>query len=63
MNIDWSLKETATGREAAVQKARALAYLVQTDWYVTRWTETAEKIPKGITDKRAEARETMNRTD
>ena len=36
--------------------AKARKYLRETDWYVVRFAETAEPVPKEITDARAEAR-------
>lgn len=66
MKIDWTQLLTREAREERrnaetieAQKARARAYLAQTDWYVTRRTETAEKIPQDITDKRTEARKLL----
>lgn len=37
-------------------KAEAQSYLVSTDWYVTRLTETGKAIPEDVLIKRAEAR-------
>ena len=41
---------------AISESNKALAYLASTDWYVTRFTETATAIPAGISDLRAAAR-------
>lgn len=38
------------------EKAKAKAYLRDTDWYVTRKMETGVGIPEEVTIKRAEAR-------
>ena len=40
----------------AQAKAEALHYLVDTDWYVVRLTETGVAIPEEVSIKRAEAR-------
>lgn len=39
------------------ESAAALAYLAETDWYVTRSIETQVEVPAEVTIKRAEARE------
>lgn len=39
--------------------AEALAYLVATDWYVTRFAETGVAIPEEISAKRQEARQAI----
>ncbi len=41
---------------AAKQKAEALKYLADTDWYIVRMAETAKPIPQLVLDKRAESR-------
>ena len=46
-------------REAAdlqAERAAARAYLADTDWYVTRLTETGEPIPPAVSKERAAAR-------
>lgn len=37
-------------------KAKARAYLLETDWYVTRLSETGKAIPDEVLTARAEAR-------
>lgn len=37
-------------------KAKGLNYLLSTDWYVTRLTETGKPIPEDILEKRKQAR-------
>lgn len=37
-----------------------LSYLNSTDWYVIRWNETCETIPKDILAKRQEARDKIS---
>ena len=39
-----------------VDTAKVLNYLASTDWYVTRFIESAVAIPAEVTAKRAEAR-------
>lgn len=43
-------------RPAPDTKAEALAYLLSTDWYVTRKAETGKEIPTGVLVNRASAR-------
>ena len=42
---------------AEKESREALAYLKETDWYVTRSIETQVEVPSEVTIKRAEARE------
>lgn len=50
--IDALEAETATFRE----RAEAKKYLANTDWYVTRLTETGTAIPEEVLVARADAR-------
>lgn len=63
MNIDWSLMKTAEQKaedaamaERSANNAKALAFLAETDWYVTRLHETGAAIPEDVKAARAEAR-------
>jgi len=42
--------------EVASLKAKGLNYLLSTDWYVARFTETGKAIPDDILEKREQAR-------
>lgn len=42
--------------QSSTLKQNAKRYLADTDWYVTRYSETGVAIPQDILDKRAEAR-------
>ena len=42
------------------EKAKAKKYLADTDWYISRKTETGTPIPEEILTKRASARETAS---
>lgn len=48
--------EEVAAELAAHTKAEALAYLANTDWYVTRKAETGVEIPEEVSRLRAEAR-------
>jgi hypothetical protein len=63
-NIDLSQMMTAKAKTEARQvaeieasQAQAQAYLVKTDWYVTRKVETGKEIPDDILAARKAARE------
>lgn len=43
----------------AKTNAQALAYLAETDWYITRFAETGEVIPADIKVKRQAARDSI----
>lgn len=43
----------------AAQKRKARAYLADTDWYITRMTETGKPIPPEVLAQRAAAREVL----
>lgn len=42
--------------ERAVLRRSAKAYLKETDWYVSRYSETGTEIPEEVLTKRAQAR-------
>lgn len=42
------------------ERAQAVAYLKDTDWYATRLLETGKEIPEDIKTARAAARETAS---
>jgi hypothetical protein len=42
--------------QASMKKQEALRYLSETDWYVTRQSETGTTIPEEVLTKRAQAR-------
>lgn len=42
--------------ERAVLRINAKSYLTETDWYVTRKTETGKDIPEEVLKKREQAR-------
>ena len=48
--------EELAKQELQIKIQEALVYLNNTDWYVTRFTETGKEIPEEVTIKRAEAR-------
>ncbi len=50
------LEADALAREAEKLRAEALAYLRETDWFVTRQAETGKPIPEDVAEKRAAAR-------
>lgn len=54
--VDWRTKEEVDVEILENQKQEALAYLSNTDWYVTRKMETGVEIPLDVLTKRAEAR-------
>ena len=63
MTIDWGQVITAEAKEqAAADAAReaaretALRYLAETDWMVIRAAEGGKAVPKGVAEKRSEAR-------
>lgn len=63
MNIDMSQIITAEAKQAQAEaeaakaaRVQAIAYLSQTDWYVTRYLETGVAIPEEVTTARAAAR-------
>lgn len=41
--------------QPAIAKAKARAYLLDTDWYVIRKLDTGKEIPKDVATRRAEA--------
>jgi len=49
-------EEQITETERAVLRRNAKAYLKETDWYVSRYSETGTEIPEEILTKRAQAR-------
>jgi len=49
-------EEQITETERAVLRRNAKAYLKETDWYVSRYSETGTEIPEDILTKRAQAR-------
>ena len=49
-------EEQITETERAVLRRNAKAYLKETDWYVSRYSETDTEIPEEILTKRAQAR-------
>lgn len=51
---DLAAEREARERDAA--RAEALAYLRETDWFVTRKTETGKPIPLDVAEQRAAAR-------
>lgn len=59
--------EKATAKKDAekelANKQAALRYLAETDWYITRLTETGKPVPASILKKRATARETISAID
>ena len=58
-----SAQDRAAEAEAdrlAVAQAQARAYLTQTDWYVTRLTETGTPIPADVSTRREEARRILD---
>ena len=64
-DITLDLSQLITAEDKAAQKAQeaaeaarteALAYLAETDWYVTRLSETGEAIPAEISAARTAAR-------
>ena len=63
MNIDYSQIITAEAKQAQAQASlradrqlEAAAYLVATDWYVTRFAETGSPIPEDVQAERKAAR-------
>ncbi len=54
--VTLGLKST----EKAKVKAQAHGALMETDWYVTRFTETGEEIPPSVSFKRTEIRTETN---
>ena len=48
--------EELAKQELQIKIQEALVYLNNTDWYVTRFTETGKEIPEEVKTKRAEAR-------
>jgi hypothetical protein len=54
-------KPELTDREKAEREIESLQeYLAETDWYVTRFTETGVPIPSDVSDARAQARERIS---
>lgn len=49
--------EMISQAEQALDNAAALAYLRETDWYVTRFSETGAPIPDEVKQLRQEARD------
>ena len=49
-------EEQIAETERAVLRRNAKAYLKETDWYVSRYSETGTEIPEEILTKRAQAR-------
>jgi hypothetical protein len=51
---DLAAERAAQERDAA--RAEALAYLAETDWFVTRLAETGKPVPDDVAARRATAR-------
>jgi hypothetical protein len=61
-DVDGNLIRSEPVDSAALQaenNASNLAYLTETDWYVTRKYETGKSIPQEILIKRQEARDAI----
>ena len=53
-------EEELTQAQLSADRFNAKRYLAETDWYVTRFSETGTAIPQDILDKRAAARITAS---
>lgn len=59
MKIDFQQVEkvkTSDILEKETKSVEAKLYLAETDWYVLRFVETGETVPKAVSEKRADAR-------
>lgn len=50
----------AEEKKRAADRQRALSYLGETDWFVTRQAETGKPVPPDVAKKRAAARKTAS---
>lgn len=61
-NEAWVVDETLAAAQAQARiNTDSLAYLAETDWYVTRNQETGASIPAEVLERRAAARLAVNR--
>lgn len=61
--IDLSkLEKVRTSQDELIEneRAAAIAYLKETDWYVLRQVETGAPVPDEIKEKRLEARKALS---
>lgn len=54
------LKSKKLSEEQEKKRLKALNYLADTDWYITRQVETGKTIPKDVLSERAKARQEAN---
>ncbi|MFN7003885.1 MAG: hypothetical protein ACK4NW_10715 [Roseinatronobacter sp.] len=54
------LRAEQQAQEHARRRAEALALLESTDWMILRRAETGQPVPDNVTQRRAEARATLN---
>ena len=54
------LSAEESARAKGAEKASALKYLADTDWYYARLAETGEAVPNDVKTKRIACRELLN---
>ena len=57
--FDFRTEEEIINQELEYNIAEAKQYLLDTDWYIIRYTDTGKEVPVEVKTKREEARNTI----